>query len=576
MYQVHFYYQNLTFQAEGGTLGDVCKVAGLFHDFVCGGRGTCGKCRVLVEADGKKRSVLACITPVDRDYTVYLSPDQQSLQASILTQGQERQGISCNPSLTKEYQTRERLLPGHGGAYLADTPLTVLRKFSALLQNSQTAGITLVREKGRLLDVQAGDTSGTLYGGAVDIGTTTVVLYLYDLNTGIRLATKSSLNRQIRYGADVISRILYSQESAEALHLLHQEILMTLTELLQEAAAEIPDLLPNLYHLVLCGNSTMQHLFLDVSPAGLGVSPFVNLTAAPVRSTAGELGLSAASPACRIEFLPLLGGFVGADTTSVLSTVPHDPKKYLVIDLGTNGEIAAGMHGDFHIASTACGPALEGGNIACGMRGTKGAIEKISLENGEVCLTVIGDGTPAGLCGSGIIDGVAGLLREGLIDAGGRLLTPEELPPASPWAERLQNLEEYNPAFYFHLDPPVYLSQKDVRQIQLAKSAIYAGCVTLLKERGLTPDQVDDMILSGAFGNYIDIDHALEIGLLPPVARDRIHSIGNGAGQGVQLCLLNQEWMTDCLEIPSYTVHVELADSPEFMDEYIMNMNFPG
>ena len=269
---------------------------------------------------------------------------------------------------------------------------------------------------------------------------------------------------------------------------------------------------------------------------------------------------------------------MGADTAAVLLTLPTDAGPCLMVDLGTNGEIAVGSGAGYKVASTACGPALEGGNIACGMRGMEGAIERVSLRDGRLTYRVIGGTEPLGLCGSAIIDAVAELRRAGIIDESGRLLPRDEFlaqHPDSPLAEYLGEAGEYNTAFYFTRgDRPVYLSQHDVRQIQLAKSSIFSGCMTLLEEAGLSPGQLDALYLAGAFGNYIDIDRALEIGLLPPVPRDRIFSIGNGAGQGVQMCLLDLAEMDRCKALPASIEHVELATSPKFMETYIMNMNF--
>ena len=280
----------------------------------------------------------------------------------------------------------------------------------------------------------------------------------------------------------------------------------------------------------------------------------------------------------RVDFLPLLGGFVGADTASVLLTLPVDERRCLMVDLGTNGEIAAGGGGSYKVASTACGPALEGGNIACGMRGMDGAIEKISIDGDALSFRVIGGGEAKGLCGSAIIDAVAELRSAGVIDESGRLLPADEFRAAHPGStldQYLGEAGEYNPAFFFTRgEQSVYLAQHDVRQIQLAKSSIYSGCVALLEASGLALEDLDALYLAGAFGNYIDVDHALEIGLLPPIPRERIVSIGNGAGQGVQLCLLDSAQLDRCQALPASIEHLELATSPRFMEEYIMNMNF--
>lgn len=577
MYQVYFVHQDTVYETEGGLLSQVCADAGFPLNLVCGGHGTCGKCRVDILKNGVRESVLACHETVESDLKVWLTEEQVSRSASIMTEGVTGYRTALSPSVSKECRTKRELTPEHCGAYLSGCSVPVLRRFAALSADNAVKEVTFVRCQDTILSVEPGDTTGQLYGAAVDIGTTTVVLYAYDLGSGDLLATESALNGQIACGADVISRILHTLEASGGVEELNHYILDTINSLLHTVEKQVPGFCENLYHMVLCGNSTMQHLFLGLHPAGLSVDPFVNITADTVRCSGAETGL-AMSPYGMVEFLPLLGGFVGADTSAVLLTLPEDAENCLMIDLGTNGEIAVGGHGVYKVASTACGPALEGGNIACGMRGTTGAIEKISLQDGRVSCKVIGDAEPRGLCGSAIIDAVAELLRAGIVDESGRLLTAEEYAeshPGSPLLAHMRDLSEFDPAFFFaEGSHPVYISQKDIRQIQLAKSSIHSGCVTLLAENGLEPGDVSALYLAGAFGNYIDIDNALYIGLLPAVPRDRIRSIGNGAGQGVRLGLLDQSHLERCRRLAERAEHVELATNPRFMEEYIMNMNF--
>ena len=601
MFQVNFINQNKSIPVEGGTVAEACKAAGFPLNLVCGGNGTCGKCKVTIQCGEEKQEVLACKTDVKQDMTIFLEEKDISRQASILTESAERP-VTLTPAISKEYKTRKELMPEHCGACLEAAPLPVMRKFAAWFNDPECEGMTLIRHQNKLIDVQKGDTTRYLYGGAIDIGSTSVVLYIYDLHTGKCLATQSELNRQIAHGADVITRIMYASESPENLAELNQNIMDTIRALLTRAGEKVPGLADHLYHLVLCGNSTMQHLFLKLNPEALGVSPFVNITSRLVVSNAETVGLKVESnlvspageskssapadasdvpinPTAIIEFLPLLGGFVGADTTSVLLTLPQDQKKYLMIDLGTNGELAVGNSENYLTSSTACGPALEGGNMECGMRGTIGAIEKVKIENDELTIKVIGDAEPLGICGSGIIDTTAQLLLAGIIDDSGRLLPRDEYEeehPGSPLANRLKKIDGCGNAFILSDgEKPVFFCKKDVRQLQLAKSSIYSGCVTLLAESDLTPNDVDELVLAGAFGSYIDIDNALTIGLLPPVPRDRIHSIGNGAGLGVCLYLLDKDYRKFCLALPAHTTHLELASCPMFMEEYVDNMDFP-
>lgn len=578
MYCIKLPNQNAAFETSGGvTIAQACAAAGFPLDLVCGGQGTCGKCAVRVDRNGTAETVLACRTVVNCDMTVYLEEHQLTRDASIVTEGRSAHRARLSPAVSKRCMTRAELLPPHCGAYLDPLSPSILRPFSKLMADASVDCVTFVSYRGQPVAVEAGDTTALLYGGAIDIGTTSVVLYAYDLNTGTLLNTVSALNGQIVRGADVISRILHTRESEGGLDELNGHIRDTIHDLLDRTEEKIPGFRSHLYHLVLCGNSTMQHLFLGLDPYGLSQDPFVNITAGSVHCSAKEAGIEMPAGGV-VEFLPLLGGFVGADTTAVILTLPTDTGPCLMVDLGTNGEIAVGSGTNYKVSSTACGPALEGGNIACGMRGMEGAIERVSLRDGKLTYRVIGGTEPIGLCGSAIIDAVAELRRAGIIDESGRLLPRDEFldeQPDSPLAEYLGEVGEHNTAFFFTRgERPVYLSQHDVRQIQLAKSSIFSGCMTLLEEAGLSPDQLDALYLAGAFGNYIDIDRALEIGLLPPVPRDRIRSIGNGAGQGVQMCLLDQAEMDRCKALPATIEHLELATSAKFMETYIMNMNF--
>lgn len=617
-YQVYFINQKKTLTVEGGTVAAACEKAGFPLNLVCGGNGTCGKCAINIKCNTKQepQKVLACQTNITEDMTIYLEKSDYIQKASVLTKSVPLE-LELRPSISKKYLTKKEILAKlkkEGTFFQQDIksqgmtsqntnatnaqdiqssntnfqtinlgdnpiPLSVMQKFSTLNVDRNFSGCTFVYFQEQIIGIEADDTTTSCYGAAADIGTTTVALYIYNLNTGKLVTVKSALNKQTIYGADVIARNAAVRDNPEMLLKMREAIVDTLNEMFTEAVSEQPDLKDNIYHIVLCGNSTMQHLFYGLNPYYLGVNPFANITKEIIITSGKETGLCCNADAA-VEFLPLLGGFVGADTTSVLLTLTKEKKKYLMIDLGTNGELAVGSFPDFLVASTACGPALEGGNIACGMRGTTGAIEKISLKNNRLTYKVIGDVEADGLCGSAIIDAVAELRRIGMIDETGTLLGPDEyrrINPFNPLIKHLHEAEEYNMAFYFtegsENTPPVYISQKDIRQIQLAKSSIYSGCITLLEETGITLEQIDALVLAGAFGNYIDIDNALAIGLLPNIDREKIISIGNGAGQGVQSLLLDKSYRLRAKKISENCTHLSLAENKKFMDEYIKNMN---
>lgn len=619
-YQVYFINQKKEITVNGGTVADACEKAGFSLNLVCGGNGTCGKCAIFIKKEEaqEREKVLACQTYIEEDTEIYLNPSDYRQKAIILTKAAPLE-LQLNPSITKKYITKEEIIAKlkkdgtfFSKAILPETissttvssqsmesqpvefqavpsqdrdatninvPLPVMQKFSMLNADKKVSGCTFISFNENVIAVEEDDTTAYCYGAAADIGTTTVALYIYDMNRGNLIATKSALNKQTIYGADVIARNASVRDNPAMLHKMRKAIVDTINEMLAEAAKEHPKLKEHLYHIVLCGNSTMQQLFYGINPYYLGISPFATIIKEEIITGGKETNLLYSENAI-VEFLPLLGGFVGADTTSVLLTLTNEKKKYLMIDLGTNGELAVGSFPDFLVASTACGPALEGGNIACGMRGTSGAIEKVSLENNRLTYKVIGDAEAIGLCGSAIIDAVAELRRVGLIDETGTLLAPDEyrrINPFSPLIKHLHEAEEYNMAFYFiegsEANPPVYLSQKDIRQIQLAKSSIYSGCIALLEESGITLEQVDALILAGAFGNYVDTNNALSIGLLPNIPREKIISIGNGAGQGVQTLLLDKSYRSRAKQISQNCTHLSLAENKKFMEEYIKNMN---
>lgn len=568
---------------RGITLADACEAADFPLDLVCSGRGTCGKCRIWIrEADGSQHEVLACRTRLDRPLHILLKEEDYIHRAQLMTAGHSQRLYDFSPSLAKRYVAPEQLTPAYCGQVLdMDAPL-LLAELSRLMQQSDASGqpqpteqgLTLIYHGEELLAIQRGNSTAQLYGAACDIGTTSVALYIFDLVSGKLLHTGSALNGQITHGADVISRISYCQSRPDGTQELQRLILDTLDQLLTEASEKVPGLLQDLFSLAICGNTTMQHLFFGFYPGALGHSPFVSLSHHTQTCRAGDLNLKLPAN-CHVTFLPLLGGFVGADTTAVLLTLPEDNKLRLAIDLGTNGEIVLGKPGKRLAASTACGPALEGGSLACGMRGTNGAVDDVQIRDGQLHFHCIGDETAKGICGSGIVDLAAALLTEGLMDASGRLLSREEYLNQRPGSALAQHLAVHEGGNAFYLTENVFLTQKDIRQIQLAKSAICAGCLALMADYGCTPEDIDQLVLAGAFGNHIRIESALAIGMLPPVSAESILSVGNGAGQGVCQYLLDREAQKRVQTLIGETTHQELACDPVFMEEYILQMNFP-
>ncbi|WKY48381.1 ASKHA domain-containing protein [Eubacteriaceae bacterium ES3] len=565
------------------TVAEACSQAGYPRNLVCGGKGTCKKCLVSVKENGIMTEVLSCQYHISDGMEVFIS--QEAVQSQILETGNQ-EDFSFDPQL-KVYTVAYDQIKTSLGSYDLETIKKITAanlKFKKIALQQQAVStfhqknvkyLHLVTFNEEIIDLVPSDNSINAYGIAFDIGTTSVVGYLYDLTNEVLINQHSTLNQQISFGGDVISRIDYASKSQENLNKIQKSVHSTINEIISNLCSKSAISPEQIYHCVFCGNSTMAQLFLGINPNYLGISPFTAVSKDGVMLEGASTHFPM-HPNGKVEFLPLLGGFVGADTTSVLLSLPKDDKPRLMIDLGTNGEIAVGNHQRFYCASTACGPALEGAGIHMGMRGTHGAIEKISFDGSKIHCKVIGDAAPEGFCGSGIIDAIAFLYREKLIYAKGNFIKDNDLD-AHPLKERFgidENNQRYFKIVTAEENPSgkeMIITQKDIRQVQLAKAAIYTGCSLLIKEFGINGCDLEEVVLAGAFGNYIDIQNAQFIGLLPEVEGVPIRSIGNGAGTGVQLYLLSHDEASFCQNIPPVTTHIELATNQDFTNTYMMN-----
>jgi len=590
--QVFFPYQDKTILVDlNTTVASACAMAGFPLDMVCGGKGRCGKCKVDIIKNGIKSTVLACQEIITTELQILLEENQINKKANILTQGLW-DSVDFDPAVKKIHLKKEdcKAPTGYGtwdhindlfGHSIENFPLDVLQKSPYILHSESSEGMDVVIWTNELIDIRQGERE--IYGFAVDIGTTTVVGYFYNLSTGKMMGVYSSLNGQVSEGADVISRIVACIENPEGLGRLQGKIIDTLNNLVEQAVKQHNIDYNDIYYMALCGNSAMQHLFLGLYPEYLGKYPFTSITRSEVITKAKQLNLKI-NPNAVIHFLPLIGGFVGADTVAVLLSLPESTGCRLILDLGTNGEIVIGNKDKMLAASTAAGPALEGAGIRMGMRGTNGAIERVTIEDGRVKFKVIGDENPIGICGSGLIDAVAEMLRVGIINEKGRLLSREDYlaqctSENRDLANHLEKIDEIN-AFVLTSQEQakngikIYLTQKDIRAVQLAKGAIYTGCMLLIKEYGIDPAELEEILIAGAFGNYIDISKGQYIGLLPHFEGVPTRSIGNAAGAGVQRFLLSKEAQKQTAEIQKKITHVELASNPNFKNEYFSNLNF--
>ena len=430
--------------------------------------------------------------------------------------------------------------------------------------------------------MEPGDTSQQLYGIAVDIGTTSVVVALMDLKSGDTLGVASASNPQATFGADVIARIDHVIQNPEGLDQLNRRVVQAINRLTAKLAKDNGISPGEIYQMTVVGNTTMSHLFLKADPTNLATAPFIPVVSAAVQAEARELGIDIA-PHAQVYVTPSIAGYVGGDTIGVIMSTDIYQKEgiYLAIDIGTNGEIVLAKNGEMISCSTAAGPAFEGAQIKFGMRAAKGAIERVVIKD-DVEIKVIGNQPAKGICGSGLMDAVAEMVRVGVIEPNGRLVSQEDaghLP--TNLRKRLGSNDELGTYFILAfpedgLGEEVVLTQRDIRELQLAKAAIAAGIQVLLEQLGLTIQEIDEVLLAGAFGSYINKFSALGIGLLPAVDPDKIKSVGNAAGAGARKFLVSQEMRREAEKVARRVKHLELSCRLDFQDRFVSCLSFSG
>lgn len=575
---------------EGQNLLKVLHNAGVMVESTCGGRGTCKKCKVRIkrENDAQEQEVLSCLTEINSNLEVMLPEkvkfvDRKSrlLDTSKVTVDSSIKKVFYEipkPSLDDQRGDLDRVLETAGLS--SKVSLDLGRKVSQVLRDNNFA-VTLVIRGDELLDIEGGDTTGALYGVAFDVGTTTMVCSLFDYQSNKVLATLSATNPQRQHGGDVISRITFANEEPGNLELLQKEVVGGLNELISQVCKEAGVDPQHIYYATMVGNTCMNHLFLGLNPQRLALAPYVPVIQRPVEVKADEIGLAINS--CGYVYaLPNIAGFVGADTVGVILSTRMDEAKepILAIDLGTNGEIVLHSGEKIVSCSTAAGPAFEGAQITFGMRAAQGAIEAVELD-GEYRPRVIDGGPIKGICGSGLIDVVAKLVKIGVIDATGKINGPDELPPEADFLkDRLKTNGSSNDFILANEEESadgqlVLLTQKDIRELQLAKGAILAGVKILLKEVGLKAEDLAQVYLAGAFGSYVDVDSALAIGLLPDVPAERVRSVGNAAGLGSLMALASEKERERAAQLAREVDYIELSTRLDFQEEFMIALNFP-
>ena len=573
--------------------------AGIPLDSVCGGQGTCLKCKGQIsgvsgkftELEREKLSAeelrngwrLACQVIVEEPGEVRLPEMEVSrAKAGFGVLGEE---IPLQPNVhLRHFQLSEPTISDQRADWnrLAEyleisepgpvrAELSLLREISDRLRDWSFQGeAVLVGDTVAALDPP--NSARGMLGVALDIGTTTLAAGLVDLGTGKVVALDAELNPQIAFGADVISRIVYMRDSPEKRKKLQKELIKGLNQLLLRMCRLAKRERERIFEATVVGNTTMLHSLLGLDALHIALSPYVGILNRALCLPANELGLQI-HPQGRVHILPAVASFVGADTVAVmLATRLYQTRvPRLAIDIGTNGEVMLATKDGILTASTAAGPAFEGGRIKFGMRATKGAISSFQATP-SVDYTVIGSSVARGICGSGLVDLVAELFRVGVLDRKGRMLLPSETGSslAAELAQRVRvRGEEREFVVSRNEETEITLAQQDVRELQLAKGAIRAGIELLMKEADVNTGDIQEVLLSGVFGNYINREKAVILGLIPPFPLERIHFIGNGAMDGALRALLNLEERRRADEISAQVHHVELSGRADFEETFL-------
>lgn len=528
--KITFMPDGVVFEVKPGTtIFEAAISAGIYLDSPCGGNGSCGHCKVHIVEGGEVREVLACQTEVNEDITVRL--------------------------------------PETGGHRILEEAVGTKYTVSSMVTRDETGEVFFDGKR-----IGTCEKGKSVCAMAFDIGTTTVVGYLLDIETGETLSTVSVLNPQSKFGADVIARANYAIQNGG--EILAQTIREALFGLIDEAAAEAKMAKDQIFLVSVVGNTCMHHLFLGIPTESLVLAPYHAKVLDAQLLEAAEYGFSVNSSAV-LMVLPNISGFVGADTVAAIlsSGIDREEPLSLLIDIGTNGEMAVGNKDRLCSCSTAAGPAFEGAKISIGMRGTKGAIDHADFSSGDVKYSVIDNVKPIGVCGSGLIDIISELVKNNIVDETGRMLTAEEVTDESK-KKLAAHLGYSEGQRVFFLAEDLCITQKDVREVQLAKAAISAGIELLMRKLGVTTGMIERVMLAGAFGNYMSPHSACGIGLIPKELESKIQPIGNAAGQGSKMAALSKEEYIQSTYIGKHTEYLELAGMPEFNDVFMDKMEF--
>ena len=584
---------------KGQSLLKVLVENNIFVENPCNGNGTCGKCKVLI-ANGIGKSSkadtyhlsnqeiekgirLACSYKISNDIEVTIISVEEVI--SILTTGKEndvriepfiqKKFIELNiPSINDQRDDLNRLRES-----LQLKNISISNKMLCNLSNilrKEDFKVTACIYENTLLALESGNTSGVLYGIALDIGTTTIACYLVDMVNGQTIDIASQVNKQRSYGADVISRINFTVENPKGVEILKSTITNQINEMIELLCLNNKLTNHEIYNMTIAGNTVMIHMLLGVSCTNISMAPYIPVFTDNMDFKGEEIGINIGGI---VSMLPGISGYVGSDITAgILASGMLDSEKYsILLDLGTNGEIAIGNNKGIIACSTAAGPAFEGANIKHGIGGIKGAISKIELTtSGNKIYKTIGGDVPLGICGSGVLDAVSELLKYGVIDETGRMLSADEIENdiISSRVVVIDGMKQFLIEESGQNNNPIYFTQKDVREVQLAKAAISAGIKILISEKGIKYEEIDKIYVAGGFGNFMDIHSTINIGMLPKELEQKVCSIGNAAGSGARMCLLSKEQKKKAIQIKKDTTYIELSSRGDFQEYFMDSIMF--
>jgi uncharacterized 2Fe-2S/4Fe-4S cluster protein (DUF4445 family) len=547
---------------------------------------------LLTEAEIAEGYRLGCQTALTNDAVLHLSNGNGVQSSRILATGHSREAVLSptaekrfakvpEPSTSDQRSDLVRVMESLGcDGQRAGMPLRLLRNLGRDIRRAGF-GVTGVFSSGQLIGIEPGDTTDAVYGAAFDIGTTTIAGYLIDLNSGRQVSVASAMNPQAMIGDDVISRINYTMQERNGLVRLQKEVVGEINRMLDSLLKSAGVKRSLVYEVAIVGNTCMSHLFLGIDPRHLAVSPYVPTVSRSLQLDARDPGLRI-SRFGKVHVLPNIAGFVGGDTVGVvLATGLHySASPVLAVDIGTNGEIVLGWKERMLACSTAAGPAFEGAHIKHGMRAAPGAIDQVSFEDGEIRCGTVGNARAVGICGSGLLDAVVCLCQAGIVECNGRIVDACELPADSAHLRDMVTEGERGndyvlvPAAESGTGEPILVTQRDVREVQLAKGAIATGIRTLMEYAGIAEEDLESIVLAGAFGNYMRKESAVAAGLIPSISLDKIRSVGNAAGEGAKLALISTDMRLEADEIARSVEYIELTTHPGFQDRFSEELMF--